>query len=189
MKCEKFGCHFFSCQSLLLGTNVPNVYIYIYIYIYISRHCQWPRKPCDSQVCYQDTQSCVSGQESRVTHKCVIKTHSRVSAAKKAMWLTSVLFTGTANSPFSAPRISITTGPISIKFTYFMPSIYATLHTKFERNQFSSSWDMCSWKLPYFLHLFFFFFFFFFAPFYNSNFEPTKNTLPMNRFLSNLAHI
>ena len=24
MKCEKFGCHFFSCQSLLLGTNVPN---------------------------------------------------------------------------------------------------------------------------------------------------------------------
>ena len=24
LKCEKFGCHFFSCQSLLLGTNVPN---------------------------------------------------------------------------------------------------------------------------------------------------------------------
>ena len=24
MKCEKFGSHFFSCQSLLLGTSVPN---------------------------------------------------------------------------------------------------------------------------------------------------------------------
>ena len=82
-----------------------------------------------------------------------IKTNGRVSAAKKAVWCTSVLFTGTANSPFSAPHISITTKPISIKFTYFMSSIYATLHTKFERNRPSSSRDMCSWKLPYFLHL------------------------------------
>ena len=24
LKCKKFGSHFFSCQSLLLGTNVPN---------------------------------------------------------------------------------------------------------------------------------------------------------------------
>ena len=24
MKCEKFGSHFFSCQSLLLGTNVSS---------------------------------------------------------------------------------------------------------------------------------------------------------------------
>ena len=38
-----------------------------------------------------------------------IKTHGRVSAAKKAMWHTSVLFTGTAKSPFSTPHISITT--------------------------------------------------------------------------------
>ena len=83
-----------------------------------------------------------------------IKTYSRVSAAKKAVWHTSVLFTATANSPFSTPHISITTGPISIKFTYFMPSIYATQHTKFERNRPSSSQDMCSWKLPHFLHLF-----------------------------------
>ena len=83
-----------------------------------------------------------------------IKTHGCVSAAKKAVWRTSVLFTGTANSPFSAPCISITTGPISIKFTYFMPSIYATLHTKLERNRPSSSQDMCSRKMPYFLHLF-----------------------------------
>ena len=31
----------------------------------------------------------------------LIKTHGHVSAAKKAMWCTSVLFTGTANSPIS----------------------------------------------------------------------------------------
>ena len=114
-----------------------------------------------------------------------IKTHGRVTVAKKAVWRTSVLFTGTANLPFSAPRISITTGPISIKFTYFMPSIYAALHTKFERNRSSSSRDTCSWKLPYF----FTFFFFFFAPFYKSNYEPSKNTLPVNRFLSNVAYL
>ena len=47
----------------------------------------------------------------------LIKTHVRVSAAKKDMRHTSVLFTGTAKSPFSTPHISITTGPVSIKFT------------------------------------------------------------------------
>ena len=40
MKCKKFGSHFFSCQSLLLGTSVPNdIYIYIYIYIYTYTRC------------------------------------------------------------------------------------------------------------------------------------------------------
>ena len=115
--------------------------------------------------CCQDIYSYISGSimvDILLCRRCVvlsitckhIKTHGRVSAAKKAVWCTSVLFTGTANSPFSAPRISITTTSISIKFTYFMPSIYVTLHTKFERKQSSSSRDMCSWKLPCFLHLF-----------------------------------
>ena len=58
-----------------------------------------------------------------------IKTHSRVSAAKEDVWHTSVLFTGTAKSPFSTPHISITTGLISIKFTHCMPCIYTTLYT------------------------------------------------------------
>ena len=65
----------------------------------------------------------------------MIKTHGCVSAAKKDVWHTSVLFTGTAKSPFSTPHISITTTPISIKFTYYMPFIYITWHTKFEENQ------------------------------------------------------
>ena len=59
----------------------------------------------------------------------IIQTHGRVSAAKEVMWHTNVLFTGTAKSPFSTPHISITTRPISITFTNFMPSIYTTLHT------------------------------------------------------------
>ena len=46
-----------------------------------------------------------------------------MSEAKKDVRHTSVLFTGTAKSPFSTPHISITTGPISIKFTYFMPQL------------------------------------------------------------------
>ena len=95
----------------------------------------------------------------------------------------SVLFTGTAKSQFSTPHISITTGLISIKFTYFMPSVYATLHTKFEENQICSLWDMRLWKLSDFLYTFFFF-----PSFYNNNFEPRKNTLFLDGFLLNLVH-
>ena len=59
-----------------------------------------------------------------------IKAHGRVSAAKKDVQHTSVLFTGTAKSLFSTPHIFVIIyiGPISIKFTYFMPSIYTTWH-------------------------------------------------------------
>ena len=73
-----------------------------------------------------------------------IKTHGCVSVAKKAMWHTSVLFTETINSLSSTSHISITTGPIFIKIIYFycMPSLYVTLHTKFEINQPSSSRDI-----------------------------------------------
>ena len=101
-----------------------------------------------------------------------IKTHGRVSAAKKDVRHTSVLFiiTGTTKSPFSTLHISITTGPICIKFTYFMPSIYTTVHTKFEENQISGLWDIRIWKLHNF-----FTFFFFFAPICNNNFKPRKN--------------
>ena len=65
------------------------------------------------------------------------------------MWHKSVLFTGTAKSwsPFATPHISITTGPFSIKFTYFMP---LTLHAKFEVNRLSSLQHIRFWKLPNF---------------------------------------
>ena len=69
----------------------------------------------------------------------LIMTHGCLSAAKEDMRHTSVLFTGTPKSPFATPRISITTGPISIKYTYYMSSIYMTLPTKFEETQLSSS--------------------------------------------------
>ena len=62
-----------------------------------------------------------------------IKTHSCLSVVKKAIWHRNVLLTGSANLLFSTPHIYITTGSISIKFTYFMPSIYTTLHTTFEK--------------------------------------------------------
>ena len=50
----------------------------------------------------------------------------------------SVIFTGTTKSPFLISYISITTGLISIKFKYFMSSVYTTLHIKFEENWLSS---------------------------------------------------
>ena len=71
-----------------------------------------------------------------------IKTHSSVSAAKKPKEdarHTSVLFTGTVKLPNSAFYISKTTIPISTKFTYFLPYIYATSHIKIEGNSCSSS--------------------------------------------------
>ena len=105
-----------------------------------------------------------------------IKTHGHVLAAKKAMWHASVLFTGTTNLLFSTPRISITTMPIYIKFTYIMPSVYATLHTKFER-YWPVVHEVCvSENFP----IFFNFLFFFFAPFYKSDFELNNNILLVN---------
>ena len=70
-----------------------------------------------------------------INNSCLFRSynHGRASAAKKDVRHTSVLFTGTTKSPFSTPHISLT-NLISIKFTYFMPSIYVTLHTKFEEN-------------------------------------------------------
>ena len=67
---------------------------------------------------------------------------------------TSVLFTGTVNLANSAFCISKTTKPISMKFIYFLPYIYTTSHIKIEGNCFSTSWDICSWKLSNFLHIF-----------------------------------
>ena len=107
-----------------------------------------------------------------------IKMHSHVSAAKKVVWHTCVLFTRTTNLPFSTPHISITTGPISIKFTYFMP--YIMPHYIPSLKEISPK--ICvheNWSI-FFM---FFFFFIFFAPFYKSNFEPTKDTLLIDPFL------
>ena len=72
-----------------------------------------------------------------------IKTHGHVSVAKKDVQHTSVLFTGTTKLSFSTPHISITTTPISIKFTYSMPSIYMTLHIKLDEKRLSSLQDIC----------------------------------------------
>ena len=66
----------------------------------------------------------------------IIKTHGCVLVAKKDVWHTSVLFTGTAKSLFSTPHISITTGPLNLHI------LCPTLHTKFEENQISSLRDM-----------------------------------------------
>ena len=90
-------------------------------------------------------------------HQAIIKTHSSVSAAKKTKEdarHTSVLFTGSVKLPNLAFCISKTTKPISTKFTYVLPYIYTTSHIKIEGNSLSSSQDICSWKLPDFLHIF-----------------------------------
>ena len=61
-------------------------------------------------------------------------TRGDVSAAKKTAWRTSVLFTRTPVSTFSAYCSLKTIGPISTKFKYVLPLIYTTSQTKFERN-------------------------------------------------------
>ena len=63
-----------------------------------------------------------------------IKTRGSVSAAKKTVWRTSVLFTRTPVSTFSAYCSLKTIGAISTKFIYVLPPIYTTSQTKFERN-------------------------------------------------------
>ena len=126
--------------------NTGKCIVWIHVHFNTSSYVRRPKKPIIVTI---DFRICLLKQN--VFHICMyvplkvntiinicIKTHGRVSAAKEVMWHTSVLFTGTAKSPFSTPHISITTGPISIKLTYFMPSIYTTLHTKFEENRLSS---------------------------------------------------
>ena len=93
-----------------------------------------------------------------------IKTHGRVSVAKKAVWRTSVLCTRNGNLQFSTPHISITTGIIYIKFINFMSSIYMTLHTNLKEIS-PVVYEICIHEnCPIF------FTFFFFIPFYKSNF-------------------
>ena len=85
-----------------------------------------------------------------------IKTHSSVSAAKKQKKTCSTqvcYLLGTVKLPNWAFCISKTTTTISTKFTYFLPYIYTTSQIKIEGNHFSISWDICSWKLPNFLHI------------------------------------
>ena len=83
---------------------------------------------------YQDTWSCVSGQEGYKTH--------------------NVLFTGSGKFLISTPCISETTQRIFTKFIYFILYIYMTLHIKFERNHISGEQDIHFQKLPNFLHIF-----------------------------------
>ena len=75
-----------------------------------------------------------------------------MSAAKKAVWCTSVLYKGTTTLLFSTPHTSITTELISIKFTHFMSPIYATLQTKFEKNRPSSLRDVFMKIAPFSSH-------------------------------------
>ena len=83
---------------------------------------------------YQDTRSCVSGQERHKTY--------------------SVLFTGSRKFLISTPCISGATKWMFTKFTYFMLYIYMTLHINFERNRISGEQDVHFQKLPNFLHIF-----------------------------------
>ena len=94
--------------------------------------------------------STISSKKFHIISAYEIKIHGHVSAAKKAMWHISVLSTGTTNSPFSTPCISIITGPISIKSMYFMCSIYVTLYNLKEISPVV--YGMFSWKFAHFLH-------------------------------------
>ena len=81
-----------------------------------------------------------------------ISRHSHVSATKKAVWhtywCTSVLLTGTTNLPFSTSCISITTWPISIKFT-LLCAPYTQPYIRKSAQYFTK------YMFPHFLHIFF----------------------------------
>ena len=112
---------------------------------------------------YQDTQSCVSGQERHKTY--------------------SMLFTGTEQkvADFNPLYLLNYLEDFYQLYTYFMFYIYITLHNKLERNWVVVCKIYTSKNWPIFFTFFFSFFFF-------RIFEPHKNNLPMVQFLSNLAH-
>ena len=73
-----------------------------------------------------------------------IKTHGRVSTAKKDVRLASVLFIGTTKSPFSTSHTyNYWTYFYQIYIFYVLHIHHVILHTKFEENWISSLQDMC----------------------------------------------
>ena len=114
-----------------------------------------------SKILLSHVQGHRTGQPNQATAQAInfhiksllIKTHGRMSmsAAKKDVQHTSVLFAGTTKWLILTPHVSTITVPI---YTKFMPFIYTTSHTKCEENQFSSLPHICSIKLPNFLHIF-----------------------------------
>ena len=113
-----------------------------------------------------------------------IQRHSSVSAAKKAVWCTSVLFTETANFPFLTPRISIPTGPISIRFTYFYALHICDSIPSLKKTSPGVHEICVAENCPIF-----FTFLFFFSSFYKYNLEPIEDTLLIDRFLLNLTNL
>ena len=97
--------------------------------------------------------------------------HGHVSAVKKAVWRTSVLFTGTSNSPFSTPHISITTGLIFVKLKYlpytrpYIPNL-KEISPVVREIHVPENYPI------------FFTFFFFFAPFYKSTLSHQRHPSP-----------
>ena len=88
---------------------------------------------------------------------CIVSRHTVVCQWPRNLCGVQLFFYRTANSMFSTPLISITTGPICIKFTCVMPSIYVTLHTKFE-NISPVVYEMCVHEnCPIFFTVFFLF--------------------------------
>ena len=73
----------------------------------------------------------------------VLSRHMVMCQRPRKMCGTQVCYLQESLSNNSTPHISKTTEPISIKFTYFMPSIYMTLQSKFKENWFSSLRDIC----------------------------------------------
>ena len=113
-----------------------------------------------------------------------VKTQGRVSAAKKAVWRTSVSFTGSANSLFST---LVSLKPLS-RFLSNSHIICPPYMRHYVPNLKEIGPVVCKVCVPENC-LIFFTFFFFCAPFYKYKFEPTKDTFAVDRFLSNLAHL
>ena len=109
--------------------------------------------------------------------------HSCVSAAKKAMWCISVLFTRTTNLLFSTTRISKPLDWFLSNLQFLCPP-YMQPYIPILKKISIVVHEICvPENCPVFST------FFFFTPFYKSNFEPTKDTLLINWFLSSLSHL
>ena len=131
----------------------------------------------DSSSYLQNISGCMSAKWQTIKHEIYrtwfhsynIKTHCCVSVAKKAVMRTTVLFTGITNSPFSI-LVSITTWPISIKFTYVWPP-YMQLYLTYLMGIHLVVCNIFFPEIaPFSSH-------FLLLPLYKNNFEPTKDML------------
>ena len=120
------------CGKFISHNEATHVYSYLMMLIHFLHNCF-----CTKHSLHEYINSKVA-----TTIQCMKLRHTVVCQQPRKTCSTQECYLQEPLSHSIQHLISLIIGPILIKFTYFMPSIYMTLHTKFEKNRLSSLQDI-----------------------------------------------